>query len=143
MLLSVSSRLTNSDKLLKDKDSTLERQSFSQLIMEEDVFPMDKVPKVEPKIETESEAKMKSDVADENSKFSFSSSLKFTLVKEKSNERLFSDKNIHLNNDEKQKIPRLPDTTNKVPINSVSSLRRAVVQLFVCLRSRISSKSTE
>ena len=60
------SRLTNSDKLLKDKDSTLERQPFGQLIMEEDISPMDKVPKVELKIETELETK--TSIADENSK---------------------------------------------------------------------------
>lgn len=62
-------RLTNNDLLLKDKDSTLERQSYGQFIMEEDVSPMDKVPKVELKIETEfADVKMKTSIADENSK---------------------------------------------------------------------------
>lgn len=62
-------RHTNNEKLLKDIDSILERQPFSPLIMEEDVSPMDKVPKVELKIETESETrtKMKSNIVDENS----------------------------------------------------------------------------
>lgn len=60
-------RLSN-DKSLKDKDMMSERKSLGQLIMEEEISSMDKVPKVEPKFETEAE--MRSNIAEENGKYS-------------------------------------------------------------------------
>ncbi|XP_065226131.1 protein phosphatase 1 regulatory subunit 12B isoform X3 [Planococcus citri] len=91
-------RLSMNDKpsLGKEKDGTTEKQTLGQLILEEDVPPVDKVPKVELKIETESDEKRR--IADEN-----------------------NDKNICVNNDAKPKIRNLPEPAAKVPINSVPS----------------------
>ena len=50
--------------LVKGKDGITEKQTLGQFILEEDVPPVDKVPKVELTIETESEEKRR--IADEN-----------------------------------------------------------------------------
>lgn len=56
--------MNDKPSLVKEKDGATEKQPLGQLILEEDVPPVDKVPKVELKIETESDEKRR--ITDEN-----------------------------------------------------------------------------
>lgn len=97
---------------------------YNQLIIEDVISSMDTVPIVELTVETEKEARSK--IMEENGKVErfFESTFSFLLELHLTCWLImvvviFSDKNVRLSNEEK-KVPNLPETTAKVPINSVS-----------------------
>lgn len=116
--------MNDKPSLVKEKDATSERQNLGQLIMEEDVPPVDKVPKVELKIETESDEKRRS-AGESNGQCACTlyacDGIRWPeLMVVNGNECVvFTDKNARVTNDDK-KIRNLPETATKVPINSVS-----------------------